>query len=91
MANALYYGDNLAILRNEIRIKSVNLIYLDPPFNSCQEYSVLFAEKDGPRSASQFVAFENTWERNADAERAYQEIVEAGGRPSVARGCNLPG
>jgi 16S rRNA G966 N2-methylase RsmD len=71
MANALYYGDNLAILRNEIRSESVDLIYLDPPFNSRQDYNVLFAEKDGTRSASQIMAFEDTWEWNTDAERAY--------------------
>src|SRR5580658_6625175 len=84
MANALYYGDNLAILRNEIRTESVDLIYLDPPFNSRQDYNVLFAEKDGTRWASQIMAFEGTWEWNTDAERAYQEIVERGGRVADA-------
>lgn len=49
--NALYYGDNLAVLRDHIPNASVDLIYLDPPFNSRQDYNVLFAEKDGSRSA----------------------------------------
>ena len=49
--NQLYYGDNLAVLREHIKDESVDLIYLDPPFNSRQDYNVLFAERDGTRSA----------------------------------------
>lgn len=80
--NQLYYGDNLVVLREHIKDESVDLIYLDPPFNSRQDYNVLFAEKDGTRSSSQIMAFEDTWEWNMDAERAYEEIVERGGRVS---------
>jgi site-specific DNA-methyltransferase (adenine-specific) len=50
--NKLYYGDNLDVLRRYIPDQSVDLIYLDPPFNSRQDYNVLFAEKDGSRSSS---------------------------------------
>jgi adenine specific DNA methylase Mod len=82
--NCLYYGDNLAVLREHIKDESVDLIYLDPPFNSRQDYNVLFAEKDGTRSSSQIMVFEDTWEWNMDAEAAYQEIVERGGRVSDA-------
>jgi site-specific DNA-methyltransferase (adenine-specific) len=82
--NQLYYGDNLGVLREHIKDESVDLIYLDPPFNSRQDYNVLFAEKDGTRSSSQIMAFEDTWEWNMDAEAAYQEIVERGGRVSDA-------
>ncbi len=82
--NRLYYGDNLEVLRQHIKDESVDLIYLDPPFNSRQDYNVLFAEKDGTRSSSQIMAFEDTWEWNVDAERAYEEIVELGGRVSDA-------
>ncbi|MGH9668847.1 MAG: DNA methyltransferase, partial [Terriglobales bacterium] len=78
--NRLYYGDNLDVLRRYVKDESVDLIYLDPPFNSRQDYNVLFAEKDGTRSASQIMAFEDTWEWNLEAERTYQEVVEAGGR-----------
>lgn len=59
--NTLYYGDNLSVLREFIHDESVDLIYLDPPFNSRQDYNVLFAEKDGTRSSSQIMAFEDTW------------------------------
>ncbi len=66
--NKLYYGDNLEVLRQHVKDESVDLIYLDPPFNSRQDYNVLFAEKDGTRSSSQIMAFEDTWEWNVDAE-----------------------
>ena len=78
--NKLYYGDNLSVLRDYIRDESVDLIYLDPPFNSRQDYNVLFAEKDGSRSASQITAFKDTWEWNEEAARSYEEVVEQGGR-----------
>ena len=82
--NQLYYGDNLEVLRDYIKDESVNLIYLDPPFNSRADYNVLFAEKDGTRSSSQITAFEDTWEWNVDAQRAYESVVEGGGRVAEA-------
>jgi len=89
--NKLYYGDNLAVLRGRdsnglpnIADQSVDLIYLDPPFNSRQDYNVLFAEKDGARSASQITAFKDTWEWNEEAALAYEQVVEAGGRVAEA-------
>lgn len=78
--NKLYYGDNLDVLRRYVKDETVDLVYLDPPFNSRQDYNVLFAEKDGTRSSSQIMAFEDTWEWNLEAERNYEEIVEGGGR-----------
>jgi len=82
--NKLYYGDNLQVLRDYIPSNSVDLIYLDPPFNSRQDYNVLFAEKDGSRSASQITAFKDTWEWNEEAARAYEEVIEQGGRVADA-------
>lgn len=82
--NRLYYGDNLDVLRRYILDASVDLIYLDPPFNSRQDYNVLFAEKDGSRSASQITAFEDSWEWNEEAARSYEEVVEGGGRVADA-------
>jgi len=84
MPNQLYYGDNLNVLRDYIKDETVDLIYLDPPFNSRADYNVLFAEKDGTRSSSQITAFEDTWEWNIDAEHAYQSVVEGGGQVSDA-------
>ena len=82
--NKLYYGDNLEVLRMYVKDESVDLVYLDPPFNSRQDYNVLFAEKDGSQSSSQIHAFEDTWEWNIEAERAYEEMVERGGRVADA-------
>jgi DNA modification methylase len=82
--NQLFYGDNLAVLRDHIPSQSVDLIYLDPPFNSRQDYNVLFAEKDGARSASQITAFKDTWEWNEESSLAYEQVVEAGGRVAEA-------
>jgi DNA modification methylase len=76
--NVLYYGDNLDILRRYIKDETVDLIYLDPPFKSEQDYNVLFAEHNGSRAAAQIKAFEDTWRWDQAAARAYQEIVETG-------------
>ncbi len=83
MTNTLYYGDNLDILRRYIADESVDLIYLDPPFNSNQSYNVLFAEHDGTKAAAQVQAFSDTWGWDEAAARAYQEVVEAGGQVSL--------
>lgn len=82
--NYLYYGDNLDILRRYVRDESVDLVYLDPPFNSNQTYNVLFAEKSGEASAAQFHAFEDTWHWDQAAARAYDDVVLAGGKVSQA-------
>ena len=82
--NTLYYGDNLDVLRRYVTDESVDLIYLDPPFKSNQDYNVLFAEQDGSRSAAQIKAFEDTWRWDQAAAAAYEEVVERGGRVSQA-------
>jgi DNA modification methylase len=76
--NQLYYGDNLDVLRRHVDDRSVDLVYLDPPFNSSATYNVLFAERDGTQAASQIKAFEDTWRWDEGAARAFQEMVEAG-------------
>ena len=86
--NALYYGDNLDILRRHIPGESVDLVYLDPPFNSNATYNVLFAEKDGTQSAAQIKAFGDTWAWDraaaelfmitvAEAPRAVSDALQA--------------
>ena len=75
MANRLYYGDNLAVLRESIADESVDLIYLDPPFNSNASYNVLFNAPSGERSAAQIEAFDDTWHWNESAERAFDEVL----------------
>jgi len=80
--NVLYYGDNLDILRRYIKDETVDLIYLDPPFNSNVTYNVLFGERNGSQAAAQIKAFEDTWQWDQAAAEAYQEVVEAGGKVS---------
>jgi site-specific DNA-methyltransferase (adenine-specific) len=71
----LYYGDNLDILRRYLKDETVDLVYLDPPFNSAQSYNAFFHEKDGADAASQIRAFEDTWHWNVESEKAYQDLV----------------
>lgn len=82
--NTLYYGDNLDVLRRYVKDESVDLVYLDPPFKSNQDYNVLFREHSGARSAAQIRVFEDTWRWDQSAAAAYQGVVEAGGRVSQA-------
>jgi site-specific DNA-methyltransferase (adenine-specific) len=76
MENTLYYGDNLEILREYIKDETIDLIYLDPPFNSNQSYNVLFKERNGTKSPAQIKAFEDTWHWDRKTEETYREIVE---------------
>ncbi len=78
--NTLYYGDNLDVLRRYVKDESVDLVYLDPPFNSSQTYNILFKEQNGSRAASQVRAFEDTWTWNQESEVVFAELVTSGGR-----------
>ena len=78
-SNRLYYGDNLDVLRRHVRDESVDMVYLDPPFNSNANYNVLFAAKDGHQAAAQIRAFEDSWQWDDSAARQFSETVEAGG------------
>ena len=77
-ANKLYFGDNLDILRENVADESVDLIYLDPPFNSNATYNVLFRERSGQDSAAQITAFEDTWTWSIESEIAFQDVVTSG-------------
>ena len=73
--NTLFYGDNLFILREHIASESLDLIYLDPPFNSSRNYNVLFRDERGTESEAQIEAFEDTWHWTDEAEHNYAEIL----------------
>ena len=77
MKNRLYYGDNLEILRNREYFpdECVDLIYLDPPFNSNRNYNVLFKSVSGADSEAQITAFEDTWHWGKTAEDTYDELI----------------
>jgi site-specific DNA-methyltransferase (adenine-specific) len=88
-ANRLYYGDNLDILRNinYFPNECVDLIYLDPPFNSSRNYNVLFKDESGSQSEAQIMAFEDTWHWGPTAEATYHALVtDAPPRVSAAIG-----
>jgi len=76
--NTLYYGDNLSVLREHIPTASVDLIYLDPPFNSNRNYNVLFKDEHGLEADAQIQAFEDSWHWNDTAARIYHELASDG-------------
>jgi DNA modification methylase len=78
----LYYGDNLDILKRYIKDETVDLVYLDPPFNSAQNYNAFFHEKDGTDAASQIHAFEDTWHWDIETKKAYDAVTEQPGKVS---------
>ena len=73
--NTLYYGDNLNILRDHIHNESIDLVYLDPPFNSSRTYNVLFKDESGNEAEAQITAFEDTWHWNPITEATFQELL----------------
>jgi DNA modification methylase len=83
--NLLYYGDNLDVLRRPIAAESVDLVYLDPPFNSNADYNVLFKEHYGTSAASQIMAFEDTWRWDEVAAAQYHDVLQQGGELAKVR------
>ena len=84
MVNRLYYGDNLDVLRESIATESVDLVYLDPPFNSNRSYNVLFADRSGRDAQAQIEAFDDTWTWSQDSEAAFRELTQGGAPLKVA-------
>ncbi len=76
--NTLYYGDNLSILRDYIADDSIDLIYLDPPFNSKATYNVLFKSATGSDSQAQVTAFEDTWHWTSETAEAFDQVMSSG-------------
>lgn len=79
MNNTLYYGDNLTVLREYIRDETVDLIYLDPPFNSQVTYNVLFRTPTGEPAEAQAEAFVDTWKWGPEAQQSFDEVIARGG------------
>jgi site-specific DNA-methyltransferase (adenine-specific) len=78
MTNRLFYADNLAALRAHVADSSVDLVYLDPPFNSNANYNILFRTPTGEAADSQIQAFEDTWHWNNAAEDSFEQVMRAG-------------
>ena len=74
MTKQLYFGDNLGVIRNHIVDESVDLVYLDPPFNSKRDYNLLFKTPKGHESDAQITAFEDSWHWGEQAENEFREI-----------------
>src|SRR3990170_2039876 len=83
--NVLYYGDNLEIVRKYIPDDSIDLIYLDPPFNSQATYNVLFKEPTGKQSEAQLTAFEDTWQWGLSSESALKDLTLSVSTPQPAK------
>ena len=73
--NTLFYGDNLDIMRNYFPSDCIDLVYLDPPFNSKADYNVLFKEKSGEQSTAQIQAFSDFWQWNIESKHAYDYLA----------------
>ena len=79
--NELYYGDNLDIMREYIADESIDLIYLDPPFNSKASYNIIFGDEGGKRSDAQISVFEDTWKWGGESDTTaltYHKLVKEG-------------
>src|SRR6185295_12551665 len=76
--NTLYYGNNIPILPDHVEDESVDLIYLDPPFKSDQDYNVLFEEHDQTKSLAQINAFDDTWTWDVAAAEAFESAIQSG-------------
>lgn len=83
-ANHLFYGDNLDVLRREIGDASVDLIYLDPPFNSNASYNILFRAPDGAGADAQIEAFHDSWHWNEAAADAFDQVARSGHQDAFA-------
>ena len=83
--NRLYYGDNFDVMRRHVKDESVDLVYLDPPFNSKRDYNLLFQEHDGTAATAQIKAFGDTWRWDTQAAESYAFVLGEGGRPAEAR------
>lgn len=84
MENLLFYGDNLSVLRKEIQANSIDLVYLDPPFNSSKDYNQIFTE-NGKKSKAQVIVFEDTWHWDNDVEKLFFETVKYCGNDHVSK------
>jgi DNA modification methylase len=83
MTNQLFFGDNLDVLRDHVPNESVDLVYLDPPFNSDAGYNVLFGDQKTGKSEAQAEVFRDSWEWGESAEAAFDDLMRTGGRPAL--------
>ena len=87
MSNALHFGDNLYVLREDVRDESVDLVYLDPPFTPSVNYNVLFQTPKGKAPQAQLDAFIDTWHWGEVSAMAYDDVVRSGLEIGTLLGC----
>ena len=78
MHNRLFYGDNLDVLRGELEDETIDLVYLDPPFNSNASYNILFKSQSGAGTDASIEAFDDTWQWGPAASAALMDITQSG-------------
>lgn len=83
-SSQLHYGDNLPVLRERIPDESIDLVYLDPPFNSKKSYNAFLRTPEGEIPTESTLAFHDFWVWDHRSQRAYEDLVKAGGRPARA-------
>jgi len=74
--NTIYYGDNLSILKNHIKDESIDLIYLDPPYNKKRPYNIIHKDELGRSSDAQITAFEDTWHWTPETQKQFDELID---------------
>jgi site-specific DNA-methyltransferase (adenine-specific) len=79
MTNTLYFGDNLNIMSRKLNPESIDVIYLDPPFNSKQDYNIIIEDPSDPDRTAAIKAFKDTWRWDEVAAQTYQTTVIGGG------------
>jgi DNA modification methylase len=82
--NRLYYGDNLDVLSRSVADESVDLVYLDPPFNSNRDYNVIFSRRSSSADTAQIQAFGDTWRWTQVTEQQYVDLINGGLPNAVA-------
>ena len=80
--NTLYYGDCLDVMQEQLEENSVDLIYLDPPFNSKTDYNILYGSSDSNGMPAQVRAFRDTWKWDSAAVERVQRMTNAIAHPA---------
>jgi DNA modification methylase len=84
MANRLFCGDNLDVLREHVAAGSVDLVYLDPPFNSNADYAIDVKPAEGRGAGARIAAFRDSWRWGPAAADAYQAVLRSGRTEAAA-------
>jgi site-specific DNA-methyltransferase (adenine-specific) len=80
MTNMLFFGDNRYVLAEHLESSSVDLVYLDPPFNSKAQYNILYETRGDQRERAQQTIFRDMWSwEEAETQASYRATIAHGG------------